>query len=117
MHMQYVVDRMTVDIKPNVEAWLDDVTPHAATEREYLAPLEALFLAVRQNRLKLQAKKTVLVGSSITFCGRIVTEDRVQFWPQSLSALQDMPPPINAYQLQQYFWCDRLDEVAYSAVR
>lgn len=96
MHMQSVVDGMISDFRGNVEAWLDDVAPHAATEEEYLATLRKFFPQISNAKLKLHAKKTTLVVSSITFCGRTVSEDGVQFTPKSLSALQDMPTPTTA---------------------
>lgn len=102
MHIQSVVDGIISDLCDNVEAWLYDVAPHAASEAVYLATLRKFNTQISTAKLKLHAKKKTLVAHSITFCGRTVSEAGFEFTPKSLSALQYMPTPTTGYQLHQY---------------
>jgi hypothetical protein len=53
----------------------------------------SFFGKVRLAGLKLHVHKVTLTAESISFCGRIVSKNGVQFAPRTLDAIQEMPTP------------------------
>jgi hypothetical protein len=57
---------------------------------------------VQKARLKLLAKKAILISDTVTFFRRAISRDGVKYAPKSFQALLAMPEPANASKLHLY---------------
>jgi Reverse transcriptase (RNA-dependent DNA polymerase) len=89
-HLQSVLVFMMSDIKSKIKVQLDDCLLHTKTEDDLLATLNIFFKKCQEHGLKLHASKCVLFGTTVLYCGRLVTKDGVRFDPKNMKALQTM---------------------------
>ncbi|KAE9332990.1 hypothetical protein PR003_g14240 [Phytophthora rubi] len=82
--------------------WIDDLLLFADTIEEYLAALETLFDTMAHYGLKFSVMKTCLYQQSVTWCGKIISENGMTHDPRRIDALLNMPPPSTAGELQQF---------------
>ncbi|KAE9164480.1 hypothetical protein PF002_g31591 [Phytophthora fragariae] len=52
--------------------WIDDIIVYGRTEEEFLANLRLFYELTAKHRLKLNAKKSVLMAFEVSWCGRII---------------------------------------------
>jgi transposase InsO family protein len=82
--------------------WIDDLLLHARSPAAFIETLRRFFDRVRVNRLKLSAKKSCLFKKHIKWCGRVFSGDGIQHDTTRISALQELPLPTTAADLQQF---------------
>ncbi|KAJ0400435.1 hypothetical protein ATCC90586_006519 [Pythium insidiosum] len=82
--------------------WIDDLLLFARDVDEYLHKLEELFGLVDMYGFKLSALKSKLFKSTVKWCGKIINGKGVSHDPARIQALQDLPYPTNAGELQQF---------------
>jgi hypothetical protein len=101
-HLQSVHVVMMDDIKSNIKVWLDDCLLHTKTENDLLATLNFLSKQCKKYGLRLHASRCVLFATTVRYCGRLITEDRVRFDPKNMEALHTMREAQNGADLVQY---------------
>ncbi|POM67205.1 Hypothetical protein PHPALM_16832 [Phytophthora palmivora] len=82
--------------------WIDDVIVYGKTEEEFLANLKLFYELTAEYRLKLNAKKSVLMSFEVSWCGRIIDGEGIRQDPQRLSGLVSLPLPKTAADLQRF---------------
>jgi hypothetical protein len=101
-HLQSVLVFMMYDIKSSIKVWLNDCLLHTKTEDDLLATHIIIFKKCQEHGLKLHASKCVLFETTMRYCARLITKDRVRFDPKNMEALQTMHQPQNGADLVQY---------------
>ncbi|KAF0689562.1 Aste57867_19002 [Aphanomyces stellatus] len=86
----------------NLLAWIDDVLLFAKSIDEYLEKLETFLGLMQTHGLKLNPLKCRLYNTSVKWCGRVISGQGVKHDPARVEALQAIPYPTNAGQLQQF---------------
>jgi hypothetical protein len=71
------------------------------TEDDLLATLNFIFKQCQKYGLKLHISKCVLFASTVRYCERLITKDRVRFYPKNMEALQTMQELRNGVDLVQ----------------
>ncbi|KAF1317462.1 hypothetical protein FI667_g14764, partial [Globisporangium splendens] len=84
--------------------WIDDVIVYAANATELLHVLRKFFEILKEFNLKLNASKSQLFQHQVKWCGKLISGDGVEHDPERISALQELPLPSTAADLQ-YFLC------------
>ncbi|KAF1328445.1 hypothetical protein FI667_g6871, partial [Globisporangium splendens] len=84
--------------------WIDDVIVYAANVTEFLQVLRKFFEILNEFNLKLNAMKSQLFQHQVKWCGKLISGDGVEHDPERISALQELPLPSTAADLQ-YFLC------------
>lgn len=82
--------------------WIDDLLLYANSINTYLDKLQELFFLLDKYGLKLSTKKTSLYQTSVKWCGKIITGEGISHDPKRIDALQAIPCPTTAGQLQQF---------------
>ncbi|GMF38684.1 unnamed protein product [Phytophthora fragariaefolia] len=82
--------------------WIDDIIIYGRTEKEFLANLQLFYELTAKYRLKLNAKKSVLMSFEVSWCGRIIDGEGVRQDPERLSGLVSLPLPKTAADLQRF---------------
>ncbi|OWY99161.1 hypothetical protein PHMEG_00029891, partial [Phytophthora megakarya] len=82
--------------------WIDDLLLYARDARTYLVKLERLFELLDFFGFKLSPKKSCLFAQEVRWCGKLINGDGVQHDPERVRALQAMPFPRSAGELQQF---------------
>jgi hypothetical protein len=85
-----------------LKSFLDDYLLHCRTEAELLRTLRQFLCICRRYRLKISPLKTEGFLRRATFCGRLISEDGVQFDPKGLQTLKDMQTPETGADLYQF---------------
>ncbi|GMF20134.1 unnamed protein product [Phytophthora fragariaefolia] len=75
---------------------------YAPTHDEFLVVLEKFFRRLRESNLKLNVSKSELYAQAVTWCGKIVDGSGVMHDPSRVNALQTLPLPTNAGELQHF---------------
>ncbi|KAF0717166.1 hypothetical protein As57867_002454, partial [Aphanomyces stellatus] len=91
----------------NLLAWIDDVLLFAKSIDEYLEKLETFLGLMQTHGLKLNPLKCRLYNTSVKWCGRVISGQGVKHDPARVEALQGIPYPTNAGQLQQFLTPDQ----------
>ncbi|KAE8908713.1 hypothetical protein PF001_g4709 [Phytophthora fragariae] len=105
MHFQSTMQEVFGDMmNHNLLVYVDDVVLYAPTHDEFLVVLEKFFRRLRESNLKLNVSKSELYAQAVTWCGKIVDGSGVIHDPSRVNALQTLPLPTNAGELQ-YFLC------------
>ena len=82
--------------------WLDDIFGHAETEEQLLDLLRQTFQILREQGIKLSAKKCQFFTRKATWCGREISEQGIKFSDNKITALMDLPSPLYASELLQF---------------
>ncbi|KAE9272224.1 hypothetical protein PR003_g30274 [Phytophthora rubi] len=82
--------------------WIDDIIVYGRTEEDFLANLRLFYELTAKHRLKLNAKKSVLMAFEVSWCGRIIDGQGIRQGPERLSALVSLPLPQTAADLQRF---------------
>lgn len=96
--------------------WIDVIV--YGKSQELVANLRLFYLLTEQYRLKLNARKSVLLCFEVTWCGRVIDGDAVRHDPAQLSALTALPVPQNGADLQGFLYvCNWIRESVVDYVR
>eukprot|EP00644_Phytophthora_capsici_P011253 jgi/Phyca11/110392/e_gw1.18.776.1 len=82
--------------------WIDDLLLFANDIHTYLIKLERLFELLDFFGFKLSVKKSKLFQSEVRWCGKIISGTGVRHDPERVRALQNLPYPTTAGELQQF---------------
>ncbi|OWY94590.1 DNA/RNA polymerase, partial [Phytophthora megakarya] len=82
--------------------WIDDLLLFANDADTYLSKLERLFELLDFFGFKISPKKSSLFEKEVRWCGKLINGDGVHHDPERIRALQTLPYPTNAGELQQF---------------
>ncbi|GMF16701.1 unnamed protein product [Phytophthora fragariaefolia] len=82
--------------------WIDDLLLLASDVKTYLAKMKRLFELLDFFGFKLSVKKSCLFKNEVRWCGKIITGTGVRHDPECVRALQALPYPTTAAELQQF---------------
>jgi hypothetical protein len=97
------IKRINPELAPQILIYFDDGLICAQDWNEFLTILRLFLEAIKQMRLKLNAKKCVLAVSSIKWLGHEISNKGIQPDPQLVSTIQNWPPPTNLTELRALF--------------
>jgi Reverse transcriptase (RNA-dependent DNA polymerase) len=97
-----VVSPLFDELHLSLTSFLDDYLLHCRTEAELLRMWRQFFCIWRRNRLKITPLKAECFLREATFCGRLISEDGVQYDPKGLQTLKDLQIPENGANLYQF---------------
>ncbi|KAH9086373.1 hypothetical protein LEN26_020136, partial [Aphanomyces euteiches] len=86
----------------NMLVWIDDVLIYAKTYEEYMDVLEKFLSKMEEKNLKLNPQKCELFQRQVKWCGRLIDGHGVKQDPEWIKALNELPYPTNAGELQQF---------------
>ena len=89
-------------LRKHLLVWIDDLLLYAGDIDTYLDKLEELFGIMNRYGFKLSAKKSELYKTKVKWCGKVIDGRGVSHDPERIEALQDLPYPTNAGELQQF---------------
>ena len=103
LHFQAVVENvMGTLMYKSVLVWIDDLLMYAETIDGLLHVLRDAFERLDAKGLKLSPKKSKLFLTEVKWCGRMISAAGIGHDPTRIQALQQLPPPTNAAELQQF---------------
>ena len=82
--------------------WIDDLLVYSKSLEVWFRSLEATLKMAELHGIKFNLKKCELFTRSVKFCGRIFTPAGVRHDPVRIEALQAIPQPRTARDLQQF---------------
>jgi hypothetical protein len=82
--------------------WIDDLLVFAEDVPTYLVKLERLFELLDFFGFKISPKKSSLFEREVRWCGKLINGDGVRHDPERIRALQELPYPQTARELQQF---------------
>ena len=94
--------KMTTDLLERLMIWVDDMALCAPTPQDLLEYISKLFSLCRELNFKLHPEKCVLFCTSVTWCGRTISEHGIKFDPRNIDGLINMRQPENASELMQF---------------
>jgi hypothetical protein len=97
-----VVSSLFDELHSWLNSFLDAYLLHCRTEAELLRTLRQFFCICRIYRLKISPLKTECLLREATFCGRLMSEDGVQYDPKGLLTFKDKQTPENDANLYQF---------------
>ena len=101
-YFQGATSKIFSPIRTSLLQWLDDWLIHAKTETKLLHVLSKFFSLCEDHNIKLNANKCSLFTKEVTWCGRKISADGIEFDPRRLSGLKEMNTPTNGAELQQF---------------
>uniref|UniRef100_H3GR27 Reverse transcriptase domain-containing protein n=1 Tax=Phytophthora ramorum TaxID=164328 RepID=H3GR27_PHYRM len=103
LHFQSTVEEVLKDyLHVCVLVWIADLLAYAGTVVELIDAIEAILNQLDRFGFKLNPRKRKLFQTEIKWCGRIINKDGVGHDPDRIRALQKIPPPANAAELQRF---------------
>ncbi|XP_073121284.1 uncharacterized protein [Henckelia pumila] len=85
----------------NVEVYVDDVLVKSRTRDCFILDLEETFATVRRYGIKLNPAKCMFGVKSGKFLGFMVTERGIEFNPEKMKLLREMPLPTSIKEVQR----------------
>lgn len=85
-----------------VSTFADDIIVWGCTEEEHEKNLRAVLDRLQKKNLKLNKDKCELFATELTFIGDRVSADGVKIDPEKVKVVQEMEPPTNKKELQQF---------------
>eukprot|EP00644_Phytophthora_capsici_P009356 jgi/Phyca11/107064/e_gw1.13.946.1 len=82
--------------------WIDDILVYEKVAAAFIAALRQFFELYRAHRLKLSVSKSCLFQKEIRWCGRVFSGVGIRHNPDRINALQELPLPATAADLQQF---------------
>jgi hypothetical protein len=89
-------------INESLIVWIDDLLGYADSLETWFRTLETTLRLAEEHDIKFNLKKCELFTRRVKFCGRIFTTEGVQHDPDRIEALQAIPQPRTARDLQQF---------------
>lgn len=85
-----------------VLVYMDDILVYANSTEELLALWDRVFAALGEVGIFANPSKCVLYAERIVWCGHLLSGRGVEVDPVRLAALEAIPEPVNAQQLNQF---------------
>ena len=82
--------------------YLDDIIAFGKTFTQTLNNLEAVFIRLRANRLKLKAKKCELFKNKVDYLGHEVSDTGVRPSPSKVNSLHDIALPTTVTEIKSF---------------
>ncbi|GMF23876.1 unnamed protein product [Phytophthora fragariaefolia] len=102
-HFQNEMQRVHAkQLYKNLLVWIDDILVYAKDAPTFIEALKQFFDTCRAHRLKLSVSKSCLFQKEIRWCGRIFSGAGIRHDPARIEALQSLPFPMTATDLQQF---------------
>ncbi|OWZ02674.1 hypothetical protein PHMEG_00025722 [Phytophthora megakarya] len=86
----------------NLLVWIDDILVYAKDAHAFVEALRQFFQTCRLHRIKLGVGKSCLFQKEIRWCGRVFSGVGIRHDPARIEALQALPLPVTAADLQQF---------------
>ena len=86
----------------NVLIWIEDVLVYANSDDEFLQALRSVFDRLRHYGIKLNANRCILYTLKAHWCGRVISENGIEFNEDMTQGLIDLEEPHTAAQLQHF---------------
>ena len=87
---------------PFVQIYLDDTTVHSSEFDTHITHLKVVITRLQEINLKINGDKCQWFQRKMKILGHIVTENTVLMDKEKINAVEEMKPPRNIKQLQQY---------------
>lgn len=100
-HFQAVLGEKFDGHVSNMLQWLDDFLMYSPTEAGLLDSVQSFLRVCKEINLKVHAEKSNFFSRKVTFCGRIITPEGIQYHPRHFESLVSMKKPETAGDLQQ----------------
>lgn len=101
IYTERVLTAAFAKISNNLATYLDDHLVFGKDENAWLAALTHYLKICKSRNILVSAKKAQLFAREVSWCGRRITKEGVTYESRNFQALQDMPMPTNAAELQQ----------------
>ena len=104
-HFQKVMSRMFQRaglLHRGVLVFMDDIFVYSKTVDGLLALWDRVFEVLREHNIFVTPEKCDLYAERIVWCGHMISADGVEADPKRLAALQAVPTPTTAAELQQF---------------
>lgn len=88
---------------PGVVAIVDDILCYGKTREEHDSNLKAALDRALEKGIRLNADKLEVGLSEISYFGHVLSDGGLRPDPAKISAIRDMPPPINRQELETWF--------------
>ncbi|GMF53617.1 unnamed protein product [Phytophthora fragariaefolia] len=82
--------------------WIDDLLLYAADVDTYLDKLQEMLRLTAKFGFKLSVSKSCIYKREVKWCGKVINGEGVKHDSERIQALQSMPYPTNAGELQQF---------------
>ncbi|OWY94680.1 LOW QUALITY PROTEIN: hypothetical protein PHMEG_00035519 [Phytophthora megakarya] len=103
LHFQSTVEELLKDcLHDCLLVWIDDLLAFADSTAELLDVIEAILTKLDEYGFKLNPKKCRFFLTEFRWCGRIISERGIGHDPARIEALQRIPEPTTAAELQQF---------------
>ena len=86
-----------------VFVYLDDVIVFSKSKSDHRRHLTEVFTRLRNARFTINKEKCALFKDSIQYLGMMISADGIRPIPERVKAIQDLSPPSNRKQLQEFF--------------
>ncbi|GBN52331.1 Retrovirus-related Pol polyprotein from transposon 17.6 [Araneus ventricosus] len=83
-------------------SYLEDIIKLSRSFEEHLEDIRKVFQRLKQYKLQTNIDKYHFACSKIQFRGHLITPNGIEVDPEKTSAIQDMPEPKNAKQVQSF---------------
>jgi hypothetical protein len=87
---------------PYVQIYIDDITVHSTTFDDHMRHLEEVMRRLKEANLKVNYDKCVWFRKRVAILGHVVGSHTVQMNPAKVSTIDNMNPPKNIKQIQQF---------------
>ena len=82
--------------------YMDDLLCHSLNVRDHFKRLSILFRRIRENNMKLKAKKCYFLQTSVSYLGHVIDENGIQPDKERISAVINKPHPTNLKELRRF---------------
>ena len=104
-NFQGKVEPLFSDLREWLKAWLDDFALHHSTEAGMLDVLRQFLEICRLKNLRVSIPKSHLFQRELKWCGRIISEEGVQYDPKHFDGIVNCSLPVTAGKLCEYVHC------------
>ena len=97
---QRLMEQTLADLT-NTMAYLDDIIIHSSSFEDHLVRLEAVFVKLRDQGLKLKPSKCHLFQKRVKYLGHVISENGVEADPEKVEVVKNWPVPKTVQELRQ----------------
>jgi transposase InsO family protein len=87
---------------PNIILYIDDILIYSTTLEEHEQTLEKIFTIFEKAHVIINWEKSCFYQKSIDYCGRRISAEGIQFSPEMVSGIVNMPSPTTAGELMAF---------------
>ena len=96
---QRLMEQTLADLTDTM-AYLDDVIIFSRTFEDHLKRLEAVFIRLQREGLKLKPSKCHLFKKRVNYLGHVISEDGIEADPEKIRAVANWPIPQTVHELR-----------------